>query len=147
MDTEKQKILEDVNRAIIQFRGIYSIWASEHGITYNEMLVLYTIRESGYCTQKQICEQYLLPKQTIHNVITQLRKAGILENDETRRDSREKAFILTARGKEYAAPFMNSLNAVEERALTLTGEDKLRSLTQLLLEYGQMLQQALKESR
>ena len=42
MDTEKQKILEDVNRAIIQFRGIYSIWANEHGITYNEMLVLYT---------------------------------------------------------------------------------------------------------
>ena len=111
------------------------------------MLVLYTIRENGFCTQKQICDNYLLPKQTMNNVITGLRKNGILEYDEAHGKGREKAFILTPNGKEYAAPFLESLDTVESRALDLLGEDKLQALTGLLLEYDQALNQALEESR
>ena len=69
--------LDTINRAIVQFRGIYSAWSASHGISYNEMLVLYTIRDQGYCTQKQICDSYLLPRQTINHVIAAMRQAGI----------------------------------------------------------------------
>ena len=147
MDKQKQLLFDDVNRAIIKFRGIYSEWSSRHNISYNEMLVLYTIRENGFCTQKQICDNYLLPKQTMNNVITGLRKNGILEYDEAHGKGREKAFILSPKGKEYAAPFLESLEMVESRALDLLGEDKLQALTGLLLEYDQALNQALEESR
>ncbi len=140
-------MLDDVNRAIIKFRGIYSEWSSRHSISYNEMLVLYTIREKGFCTQKQVCDNYLLPKQTMNNVIAGLRKDGILEYDGARSKGREKAFILTSKGNEYAAPFLESLDTVESRALELLGEDKLQALTGLLLEYDQALHQALEESR
>ena len=60
MDKKKQQLFDGINRAIIKFRGIYSEWSNRPGISYNEMLVLYTIRESGFCTQKQICDNYLL---------------------------------------------------------------------------------------
>ena len=42
------------------------------------MLVLYTIREFGFCTQKQICDSYLLPRQTVNHVISEMKKDGIL---------------------------------------------------------------------
>lgn len=71
MKSETLKLLNDINSAIIKFRGIYSAWSYEHGISYNEMLVLYTIREQG---------------------------------------------------KEYAAPFLESLDVVETRAIELLVE-------------------------
>lgn len=146
MEKQKKQLIDQVNRAIIKFRGIYSEWSSRHSISYNEMLVLYTIREFGFCTQKQICDSYLLPKQTVNNVIAALRTAQLLEYSEEYSRGREKAFVLTEKGRDYAAPFLASLDGVEERALELLGEDKLRTLTALLLEYDRTLGLAMDES-
>ena len=52
MNKKTHQLLNDVDRAIIRLRGVYSAWSKKHGISYNEMLVLYTIRDNGYCTQK-----------------------------------------------------------------------------------------------
>ncbi len=37
-----------------------------YNISYNEMLVLYTLREFDFCTQKQIYDSYMLPRQAIN---------------------------------------------------------------------------------
>lgn len=147
MEQESLNLLNGLNRAIIKFRGIYSQWSGEHGISYHEMLVLYTIREHGYCTQKQICDRYILPKQTVNNVIAAMRKEGILEPDELHSKGREKAFILSQQGEVYAEPFLKSLNTVENCALEQLGSEKLRMLTELLLEYDHALNAAMEESR
>ena len=147
MKLKTLKQLNDVNRAIIKFRGIYSAWSAEHNISYHEMLVFYTIREKGYCIQKQICDSYLLPRQTMNNVITALRKNGILTISEEYSMGREKAFVLTQAGNAYAKPFLDSLDTVESRAVELLGSEKLEALTALMLEYDRALQMALEESR
>ncbi len=147
MEQHTLQVLNNVNRAIIKFRGLYSAWSAAYDISYNEMLVLYTIREHGYCTQKQICDRYLLPRQTINNVIAHLRKNGILEIASEQGIGREKAFVLTEKGKEYAAPLLENLNTFEKRAVELLGSEKLEILTELMMEYDQALQQALQETR
>lgn len=139
MDIKTLNLLNEVNRAIIQFRGIYSRWSAEYNISYNEMLVLYTIRENGYCTQKQICDSYLLPRQTINNVITGMRKNGILEPDKAHTSGREKAFRLSKYGKEYAKPLIEAMNEFEEKAVHIIGTDKLKTLTKLMTEYDSAL--------
>ena len=70
-----------------------------------------------------------------------------MEYDETHSRGREKAFVLSAKGKAYAAPFLESLDAVESKALELLGEKKLKALTALLLEYDTALNRALEETR
>ena len=147
MEKNKQKLFDDVNRAIIKFRAIYFEWSRRHNISYHEMLVLYTIRENGYCTQKQICDNYLLPKQTIHNIISNMRENGILIYDESLSVSREKVFVLSEKGIEYAAPFLESLDLVESGAMEILGKEKLNKLIELLLEYDMALNKALDESR
>lgn len=147
MEKNKQKLFDNVNRAIIKFRAIYFEWSRRHNISYHEMLVLYTIRENGYCTQKQICDNYLLPKQTIHNIISNMRENGILIYDESLSVSREKVFVLSEKGREYAAPFLESLDLVESGAMEILGEEKLNKLIELLLEYDMALNKALDESR
>ncbi len=147
MKSETLKLLNDINNAIIKFRGIYSAWSYEHGISYNEMLVLYTIREQGYCTQKQICDNYLLPRQTMNHVFMVLRNQGILQYSKELSAGKEKAYTLSEHGKEYAKPFFESLDTVESRAIELLGEDKIETLTTLLLQYDTALTKALEEKR
>lgn len=147
MQNKTLALLNNINNAIIKFRGIYSAWSYEHGISYNEMLVLYTIRENGYCTQKQICDNYLLPRQTMNHVFIGFRNNGILQYSKENSSGKEKAFVLSEKGKVYAEPFLESLDKVESRAVELLGDDKIEMLTALLLEYDEALTNALNEKR
>ncbi len=136
MDDKTQKILNDANRSVIQYRGMYAKWCAMHGVGYNEMLVFYTIREFGYCTQKQICESYLLPRQTIHNVISKMRAEGILRMSKENCVGREKAFVLTEKGRSYAEPVTVGLLSAEEQAIKILGEEKLAEISRLVTEYN-----------
>ena len=147
MDQEALKLLADINCAVIQFRGIYAAWAKRHGISYNEMLVLYTIRDQGFCTQKQICDSYLLPRQTINHVILDMRQRGLLALSPENCIGREKAFVLTEKGRAYAAPLLASLNAVEIRAIGKFGRGDMRAMVETVLAYDQALQSAMDEDR
>lgn len=147
MDQEALTLLSEINRAIIQFRGLYAAWAREHGISYHELLVLYTIRERGFCTQKQICDSYLLPKQTINHVILDLRARGLLELSPEHCLGREKAFVLSPRGKCAAQPLLEALNQMELQALQTYGLQNIRSMVAAVLSYDQALDRAMHTRR
>ena len=146
MEQDPIRLINDLNKTIIKIRGIYSLWSGLHNISYNEMLVLYTIREYGFCTQKQVCDNYLLPRQTIHNVIVRMKEDNILRPEPQLNAGREKAFVLTEHGQEYAEKFMNSLSEMETCAVALTGTQKLEDLLQLLSEHEQALHRAMQET-
>ncbi len=149
MDKEALRLLGDMNQAIIKFRGVYSAWSKKHNISYNEMLVLYTIRDNGFCTQKQICESYLLPRQTMNYVMNDMRARGLLavsrDNDLTHRAGREKRFVLTEKGKEYAGPLLDSLTKIERQAVERIGREHLRAMADSVLTYSAALQAAMEE--
>ena len=144
MDQESLKLLSEINRAIIHFRGLYAAWSKEHGISYHELLVLYTIREQGFCTQKQICDSYLLPRQTMNHVFLDLRERGLLELSPAHSVGREKAFVLSRQGKQYAQPLLEVLNQVELQALEALGRDNIRSMVEAVFAYDQAMERAMK---
>lgn len=146
MKSAHRKLLGDINRAVIKFRGVYSAWSKQHGISYHEMLVLYTIRDHGICTQKGICDAYLLPRQTINNVITNMRSRGLLEISPEHCRGREKAFTLTGEGLAYAVPLLRSLDNIEMQAVETFGPENLHRMAQAVALYGGALEQAMKEN-
>ncbi len=139
MERDMISLLEEVNTSVIQLRGVYAAWSKKHGISYHEMLVLYSIRDTGFCTQKQLCDSYLLPRQTMNHVIQMMRNSGLLQVSPENCNGREKAFILTETGRAYAQPLLASLNQVEQQAISRMGPEKLRNMTQLICEYVQIL--------
>lgn len=145
MEQESLQLLSEINRAIIQFRGLYAAWSKAHGISYHELLVLYTIRDHGFCTQKQICDSYLLPRQTMNHVFLDLRRRGVLELSPKHCVGREKAFVLSEQGTQYAEPLLEALNRMETRALEAFGRANIRTMVQAVLSYDQALQEAMDE--
>ena len=143
MNKESISLMNQINTGIIKCRSVYASWAKMHNISYHEMLVFYTIREYGYCSQKQICDSYLLPKQTIHNVINKMLDKGLLVYKKD--NGKEKIYKLTSDGRKYYDALVESLNTVEEHAIKSMGNDKLNDLISLLLEFDESLNKSLRE--
>lgn len=140
MENSKLKSLNNLNKNIIRYRNIYSSWSISKGISYHEMLVYYTIREYGYCSQKMICDSYLLPKQTINNVFIKLLKEDILEKNKT--NGREILFTLTKKGKDKYNAFIKELDKAESYAVDMIGIDKLDLLEDIIAQYNKALTKA-----
>ena len=77
-------------------------------------MIYYTIREYGYCTQKLICDSYLLPKQTINHVFSSLRDKGILALNKDKSLGKEKAFSFSKDGEERFSSFASKLDGSEQ---------------------------------
>lgn len=137
--------LSKLSKEIIRYKGAYAKWAKNKSVSYNELLVMYTITEEGSCTQKKICDDFLLPRQTMHNVFSAMKNNGYIEVDKSLSKGREKAFVLTAKGKEYAYPVLNAVSALEEKAKDGLGEDKIWLLVELLEEFNDGLSKAMSE--
>lgn len=146
MDLQTKDLWEHINHAIIKFRGVYAAWSKKHEISYNEMLVFYTIRDNNFCTQKQICDNYLLPRQTMNHVFAKLCSEGIIEVSSEYSIGREKAFVLTCKGETYAKPLIDSLNRIEEKAIRLMGKERIQAMTELVQDFDYALSIALEEN-
>ena len=89
------------------------------------MLIFYTLRDMGTCTQKEISDSYALPKQTVHNIVHDLKARGLLLLKPDGRNHRERRLQLTEAGKRYAANFMEPLLEQERAAVAATGPAKV----------------------
>lgn len=77
------------------------------------MLVLYILREFDFCTQKQIYDSYMLPRQAINYTISFMRANEIFElslNYNIR--GREKAFILEEQTVKAMAKLVLEFNNI-----------------------------------
>lgn len=110
---------------------IYEDYARKSGISYNSLYILNAIQQIKDCTQKQICEKTLLPKQTVNNVITAFYKNGYIELREFPENRRIKTIHLTEKGEKYAGeliPHIHQADKVAMNALTEEQQDTLLSL-------------------
>lgn len=140
MDAKTICLFKELNVAFNRVRGAYALWAKENQVGYHEMVILYTLQEGSCHTQRQICEQYLLPKQTINNVISSLQAKGFLELVADTPDRREKRLELTASGRQYTAQLLMPLRQIEEQMLLQMNVEKLQEMADMVLQYGRILE-------
>ncbi|OWZ82533.1 MarR family transcriptional regulator [Pasteurella multocida] len=112
-------------------------WIAKLGLGYNHFAVLYSLAavENRQCTQKQICEEWLLPKQTVFNVCKEYKEKGWIEFSESAVDKREKIMRLTADGKAKAEPVWQATQQLAGKIFAKFGEKKTAQLFSLLSEF------------
>lgn len=103
---------------------IYDKLAKSQGITINTWYVLYVIDQyPSSCTLKFICEKLLLPKQTVHNILTNLSDRGYLERQLHADDKRNKLITFTPSGQVYADNILSMFYTLEEQAFINMGSE------------------------
>lgn len=128
-------------------RSVYAAWANKMNISYHGLFVLYILSESKGITQKQICGDNGIPKQTINNIITSFLKKGYIKTIPGNNDKREKSIVLTKKGIEYAKRIVSPLIAMEEEAAKRMGAARMALMAEVISEFGQILENLMMDSK
>ena len=92
---------------------IYAEWAQARGLSYFELLVILSLAE-GEKTQRQICDQWTLPKQTVHSILRAFQRQGWVTLEPMEADRRNKAVRLTPAGREKAELVIAGFRQVDD---------------------------------
>ncbi len=106
---------------------LYHECAKSQGMTYNSMMVLSALRQNQTYTQKQIAEEWGLPKQSVNTIIKKLHDEQYVELLPGR-NNKEKLVTLTDKGKVYADKTLKPILTMEERVLARIGEEECHQL-------------------
>ena len=108
---------------------LYEKWAKQRGITYNTVLTLCTLLSNQkHCTQKMICEQWGLPKQTVNTILKDFEQKGYVTFANMQSDKRNKLISLTDSGSKYATEISTALYALDFYAIGKMGMTRMTDL-------------------
>ena len=113
--------------------------AKKYDVNYHEMVLMYHLYRNGDCTQKQLCDYYLLPKQTVNNIVMAMKGAGNIDWYFTATNKKEKVLTITEKGMDYISSLVLSMNSTEETIKNIMGAEKMSTLVELLGEYNSII--------
>ncbi len=113
---EYREALRRLTLAMNQIDGLYYRAARKLRMKDNTLSLLYALDDGHSHSQKQICEEWLIPKTTINTIVRELVGQGYLLL-ETEPQSREKALRLTPAGRAWASRNLEKLYRMEEDAM------------------------------
>ncbi len=114
---------------------LYHECAKAQGMTYNGMMVLGALRHYQNCTQKQIAEEWGLPKQSVNTIIKKLHDDQYVEFLPGR-NNKEKLVTFTADGKAFADKVLKPILMMEERVLQRIGEEECQQLEKTTAKFS-----------
>ncbi len=133
------KLIREINKNISIGNRIYGSFASNEGVNLIEHPILYSLLIFENLSQKDIADEYGLPKQTVNNIIKRLENDKLVELKTSEKDKRKKIISLTVKGKEYVNDKLGHIIERENKAASIVGEEKLNKLNDLLMELNDVL--------
>ena len=122
--------------------ALYEAWSKEHGLTYNELLVVLSLTGEEPPAPRDICRQWTLPKQTVHSILEHFRAQGWVVLEPEPRDQRSKRAVLTPAGRARLGAVEEALLDRERRVWEAMGPQRTRDLVELTALYGQLFRDA-----
>lgn len=138
--------IELLDTCMCRLTELYGEWAKQHGISYNTMNILYSLNKGTGCTQKQIAEEWMIPKQTVNSTVKNLERNGYI-CFETAEGKKEKRILLTETGKAYADHCLKGLYEIEDRSMGKIGERMRNALVESSLAYTEAFEKELRNER
>lgn len=136
--------IKQVNITLSSTLDLYRIWAKKHGLNYNALTILYTLYDYKGCTQKQICEWWALPKQTVHGILMDYEKKGIITITTCVENKRERIVNFTEEGLKYAASILEQLHEIEEKAMEKLSDEQRIQLLDCNAKYYEAFKEEIK---
>ena len=146
MKTEISSQVVFINEKLSRIRNIYARWAQKRNLSFTTMQVLHLLLVDGSLTQYQICERYEIPRQSVNNVVNNLKDIGYITLDVKDNNRREKLIVLTNEGLEYSKTLFDPLFEIQESLITKMNKESADQLIKLLTIFGDFLEQEIDAS-
>lgn len=100
---DSKEFFHELGTLIYQIDGIYTKYIKLNNIkSSNELWILYALNDGKDHSQKQIAEDWDIPRTTINTIVKDLEKKGYVTMKLLKGERREMSIILTSEGKKYA---------------------------------------------
>lgn len=140
------KTLEEYYSIFIKINSLYSAFAKEKGLSYHALFVLYAIYHSeGGCSPKEICDKWLIPKQTVTSVLRIFDERGFVCYAASQQDRRAKVVLLSDEGRAYAQPMLDALYRIEAAAFETMGVEQVQQLVVCSRSFQEKMEEELKK--
>lgn len=116
-----EEIARQVILATTKIDGAYYLFARKFGMKEHILTVLYALDDGMPHTQKQIGEDWLIPKTTINTCVKELTSAGYVRLLSAQ-GTREKTIVITDAGKLYTERILKCVYESERAAMERTLE-------------------------
>lgn len=103
--------------ALHEMNMIYEDYAKSVNLPYTSLQILNLLTQTENCTQKILCEDTFLPKQTVNTIITNFYKKGMIELKEIPNNRRSKTIHLTKLGEEFVNSIIPQIREAERTAM------------------------------
>ena len=134
------KLFQDYIRLQHRIDEHYHELAVQQKLSDSALLVLWTLVDLGEgCTQRDICLQFSLTKQTVHSSVRKLAKEGFLSLRPG--PGREVRVYPTEAGRALIQEKVIPLKRAEEAASLRMGEAELRSMLDLTQKWFSLFQE------
>ena len=134
------KLFQDYIRLQHRIDEHYHELAVRQKLSDSALLVLWTLVDLGEgCTQRDICLQFSLTKQTVHSSVRKLAKEGFLSLRPG--SGREVRVYPTEAGRALIQEKVIPLKRAEEAASLRMGEAELRSMLDLTQKWFSLFQE------
>lgn len=106
------------------------------------MMIIWSLYFFGRpCTQKEICSDWLINKQTINSAAKKLIEEGYIDIAPSPENSREKLLVFTEKGKFLAARTVEKLIEAERRAFERLCEEEQREAIRITRKHYEILKE------
>ncbi len=100
----------EFGKLIYQIDGVYENYGRNCKISPPTLLwILYSLNDGKEHSQKQICDDWSIPRSTANTIIKELEEKGYISLSQIKGKRRELNIFLTKSGKEYADTLLKDL--------------------------------------
>ncbi len=129
----------ELGKLIYQIDGIYCSYGRNSKITSPNLLwIMYALNDGNKHSQKQICDDWDIPRSTANTIIKDLEIKGYISLSQIKGKRRELNIYLTESGKEYANLLLQDLYNKEEEVYN--NIENSESILQILQELVNKMQ-------
>lgn len=124
MDGNLQSQLQKLNRLYKEADNIYTNLAAYFELSNTEFWILYAISHTVQMTQKDLCNDYFFPVQTINSAISKLQKKDLVELKVIPKTRNCKQIMLTDKGMDFVSKTINKADEIEKNAFLMFTEEE-----------------------
>ncbi|WP_458407213.1 MarR family winged helix-turn-helix transcriptional regulator [Anaerotignum sp.] len=110
-----------------------------------ELCVMYALDDGKPHSQREIAQEWLVPKTSVNTIVKRWEKDGLLTLTPIMGKRREMHIMLTDAGREYAKGFMGFIYRAEDKALKRTLEKYSDEFIEVIEFFGTSLKEAFDE--
>lgn len=114
----------------------------DHGLTYQQLMIIKLIAHEREVTISQLCEEMSLAKGTVSGIVQRLEIAGYIEKVKKEEDKRNTFIRFSDKGLEFAKEFRGVMNESFDDLFSNFSAEEIKQIQEALLLLSRKLQES-----